>query len=77
MPEALQVQIHAAAATAFSKGFGEASLVASMVAAIAGALAFTLVRAADTALARSGNAEATHRWAAASMGNAKDNCETY
>jgi len=48
-----------------------------MVAAIAGALAFALVRAADTALARSGNAEATHRWAAASMGNAKDNCETY
>jgi hypothetical protein len=30
-----------------------------MVAAIAGALAFALVRAADTALARSGNAEAT------------------
>ncbi|HEY4052053.1 MAG TPA: MFS transporter [Acidobacteriaceae bacterium] len=59
VPEALQVQIHAAAATAFAKGFGEASLVASMVAAITGTLAFALVRAADTAPAKNRNAEAT------------------
>ena len=59
VPEALQVQIHAAAATAFAKGFSEASLVAAMVAAITGALAFALLRAADTAPAKNGNAEAT------------------
>jgi hypothetical protein len=58
VPEALQVQIHAAAATAFANGFGAASLVAAIVAAITGALAFGLVRVADTARAKNENAEA-------------------
>jgi EmrB/QacA subfamily drug resistance transporter len=58
VPEALQVQIHAAAATAFANGFGAASLVAAIVAAITGVLAFGLVRVADTARAKNENAEA-------------------
>jgi sugar phosphate permease len=58
VPEALQVQIHAAGATAFANGFAAASLVAAIVAAITGVLAFALVRVADTAPAKSGNAEA-------------------
>ncbi len=47
-----QAEIHAAASASFASGFGDASLVAAIVAAIACVLTFVFVRAADTAPAR-------------------------
>jgi hypothetical protein len=44
-----QEAIHAAAASAFAGGFGDASLIAAIVAAISGLLTFVFVRAAETA----------------------------
>lgn len=52
-----QEAIHSAAATAFAGGFGDASLVAAIVAAVSGFLTFVFVRAADTAPHAPGKAE--------------------
>jgi EmrB/QacA subfamily drug resistance transporter len=50
---AARQSVHAAAATAFADGFGDASLLAAIAATVFGVLTFTLVRAADTAPTRS------------------------
>jgi EmrB/QacA subfamily drug resistance transporter len=51
-----QESIHAAAATAFAGGFGDASLIAAIIAAICAVLTFIFVRAADTAPHKAGTA---------------------
>ncbi|OWT80251.1 MULTISPECIES: MFS transporter [unclassified Achromobacter] len=51
-----QDAIHAAAAAAFAGGFGDTSLIAAIVAAITGLLAFVFVRAAETAPVKGGKA---------------------
>jgi EmrB/QacA subfamily drug resistance transporter len=51
-----QGAIHSAAATAFSGGFGDTSLIAAIVAAICGLLTFVFVRAEKTAPEKRGSA---------------------
>lgn len=54
--QSAQEAIHSAAAAAFSGGFGDTSLIAAIVAAISGLLAFAFVRAAETAPVKGGKA---------------------
>jgi EmrB/QacA subfamily drug resistance transporter len=51
---AAQESIRSAAATAFAGGFGDATLIAAIVAAISAVLTFVFVRAADTAPGKAG-----------------------